>query len=350
MAPKLYYTPTSCGAASFIVAHALGLNIPCETVDLATHKTASGADYYAINPKVRSSPARVRCPRPAGRELTSHTCSTPIGERARPRAGRRHRAERGSCRPAVPGGPCACVSGLRVRSPCVEVGNRSASTSGAHDNQPTLPQKPEGGMAPEPKSTGRYLVQQGLNWVASELHAASGPLFAPGLSAEVKEFCVNRLKAKYKTLNDLLLKDKQFLAGDKFTVADRRVSLPPLQGPQVGLFGAAMRRADRIPWRARLSNSPSLQLLLHRHHVDRLLGHQPGRLSRREGLPGAVQGPPVRGERPRADGHVPGDDQRLMPRVQSESDTRQTPHLDNNQSPAIHTITKRRPGVAWPRC
>ncbi len=51
MAPKLFYTPTSCGAASFIVAHALGLGIPCETVDLKTHKTDRGADYTAINPK-----------------------------------------------------------------------------------------------------------------------------------------------------------------------------------------------------------------------------------------------------------------------------------------------------------
>jgi hypothetical protein len=49
--PKLYYTPTSCGAASFIVAHTAGLALACETVDLGTHKTASGADYYAINAK-----------------------------------------------------------------------------------------------------------------------------------------------------------------------------------------------------------------------------------------------------------------------------------------------------------
>jgi glutathione S-transferase len=49
--PTLYYTPTSCGAASFIVAHALGLGLACETVDLGKHTTASGADFYAINPK-----------------------------------------------------------------------------------------------------------------------------------------------------------------------------------------------------------------------------------------------------------------------------------------------------------
>ena len=49
--PKLYYTPTSCGAASFIAAHTAGIALECETVDLRAHKTASGADYYAINPK-----------------------------------------------------------------------------------------------------------------------------------------------------------------------------------------------------------------------------------------------------------------------------------------------------------
>ena len=48
---KLYYTSTSCGAASFIAAVAAGLKIDAEQVDLSTHKTSSGADFYAINPK-----------------------------------------------------------------------------------------------------------------------------------------------------------------------------------------------------------------------------------------------------------------------------------------------------------
>lgn len=49
--PKLYYTPTSCGAASFMAAHTAGVALQCETVNLGAHKTASGADFYAINPK-----------------------------------------------------------------------------------------------------------------------------------------------------------------------------------------------------------------------------------------------------------------------------------------------------------
>ncbi len=49
--PKLYYTPTSCGAASFLAANIAGLTLECETIDLGSHKTASGADFYTINPK-----------------------------------------------------------------------------------------------------------------------------------------------------------------------------------------------------------------------------------------------------------------------------------------------------------
>ena len=43
---KLYYTSTSCGAASFIAAVAAGLKIDVEQVEISMHKTSSGGDYY----------------------------------------------------------------------------------------------------------------------------------------------------------------------------------------------------------------------------------------------------------------------------------------------------------------
>lgn len=49
--PKLYYTSTSCGAANFIVGHIGGVKFDSEQVDLATHKTASGRNFYEVNPK-----------------------------------------------------------------------------------------------------------------------------------------------------------------------------------------------------------------------------------------------------------------------------------------------------------
>ncbi len=77
------------------------------------------------------------------------------------------------------------------------------------------------GFLPAPKTTARYLVQNSLNWVASELHASIGPLFAPGLTPEVKAFCVERCETKFAKLNDMLLKGgKKYLVGDAFTVAD----------------------------------------------------------------------------------------------------------------------------------
>ena len=55
--------------------------------------------------------------------------------------------------------------------------------------------------------------------MASELHASCGPLFGPA-SDEVKAYLLARVEKKYSTLNDLLLKDKSFLVGNDFTVAD----------------------------------------------------------------------------------------------------------------------------------
>lgn len=46
---KLYYTTTSCGAASYISATLGGITFDSEKVDLGTGKTESGADFEAIN-------------------------------------------------------------------------------------------------------------------------------------------------------------------------------------------------------------------------------------------------------------------------------------------------------------
>lgn len=48
---KLYYSSTSCGAASFIAAFTANVKLEAEQVDIPTHKTSSGNDYYSINPK-----------------------------------------------------------------------------------------------------------------------------------------------------------------------------------------------------------------------------------------------------------------------------------------------------------
>ena len=48
--PKLYWTPASCSAASFIACTIAKLDWDCEYTDISTHKTESGTDFYTINP------------------------------------------------------------------------------------------------------------------------------------------------------------------------------------------------------------------------------------------------------------------------------------------------------------
>ena len=48
---KLYYSPGACSQAAHILLHETGLPHDSEAVDIRAHRTASGGDYLAINPK-----------------------------------------------------------------------------------------------------------------------------------------------------------------------------------------------------------------------------------------------------------------------------------------------------------
>lgn len=48
---KLYYSPGACSLASHIILNEINVDFDLERVDLKTHKTEKGTDYYAINPK-----------------------------------------------------------------------------------------------------------------------------------------------------------------------------------------------------------------------------------------------------------------------------------------------------------
>lgn len=48
---KLYYSPGACSLAPHIVAAEAGLPLDFVKVDLQTHKTETGDDYYQVNPR-----------------------------------------------------------------------------------------------------------------------------------------------------------------------------------------------------------------------------------------------------------------------------------------------------------
>jgi glutathione S-transferase len=155
--PKIYYTPTSCGAASFIAAHIAGLNWEAEPVKLDTHLTASGVDFYSINPK---------------------------------------------------GNVPALVLDNGV------VLNENASVlQYIADQVPGLLAAPYG-------EVDRYLLMQSLNYTTSEVHPLLGGLFNPEHTEETRAFYHKLLGRKLKFMEENLVRGRQYLVGDSLTVAD----------------------------------------------------------------------------------------------------------------------------------
>ncbi len=153
---KLYYTPTSCGAASFLTATIGGINFDSETVDLSTHKTKSGADFYAINPKGN-----------------------------------------------VP----------TIAFPDGSILNENVATL------TYLADKGDAGLAPEPGTPERYRYLNDLALVATELHPSFGPLFNPKLQGEAREAVIENVFRRIDKVT-ARLDGNRFLNGVSLSAAD----------------------------------------------------------------------------------------------------------------------------------
>jgi glutathione S-transferase len=80
-------------------------------------------------------------------------------------------------------------------------------------------QKPESGLAPKPGDPARYKLQEMLNFTTSEMHKGFGNFFNPALTEEWRKAVTDRLALRLDWLSKQL-EGKQFVMGDKFTVAD----------------------------------------------------------------------------------------------------------------------------------
>jgi glutathione S-transferase len=154
---KLYYSPGACSLASHIALREAGLAFELEKVDLRAKKTASGADFLAINSK--------------------------------------------------------------GYVPALELDNGYLLTEGPAIGQYIADQKSESGLAPEAGSLERYQLQSYLNFITSELHKTIGSLFNPAMPAEWKT-SVLALIDKRLTWMEAQLTGKVYLMGAQFTVAD----------------------------------------------------------------------------------------------------------------------------------
>ncbi len=154
---KLYFSPGSCSLSPHIVLREAGLKFDLEQVNNQEKKTKSGVDYWSVNGK--------------------------------------------------------------GQVPVLELDNGESLTEGAVIVQYLADQKPDAGLVPPAGTMQRVRVQEWLNFVASELHKVYAPIFRPTTPDAYKALSKENLGKRLEWVNKQLA-GKQYLMGDKFTVAD----------------------------------------------------------------------------------------------------------------------------------
>ncbi len=154
---KLYFSPGACSLSPHIVLREAGLPFDLEQVDLKAKTTKSGADFRSINPK-----------------------------------------------------------GL---VPVIETDGGGVLTEGPAIVQYIADRAPQSGLAPANGTTERYKLQEWLNFITAEIHKSFTPLFKPNTPDAYKQIAKDKLAEGFAYL-DRHLATRQFLLGDKFTVAD----------------------------------------------------------------------------------------------------------------------------------
>ena len=154
---KLYYSPGACSMAPHIVANEAGFKLDLVKVDIPSKKTADGGDFWAINPK--------------------------------------------------------------GYVPALQLDDGSVLTEVGVIIQYLADQKPESGLAAKPGSMERYHQMEAVNFAATEVHKQLGALFNPKMTPEMKEVQLGVIERRFNTL-EKALEGKQYIMGDKFTIAD----------------------------------------------------------------------------------------------------------------------------------
>jgi glutathione S-transferase len=80
-------------------------------------------------------------------------------------------------------------------------------------------QKPESGLLAKAGSMERYHQMEAINFAATEVHKQLGALFNPKMTPEMREVQMGVIERRFNPLEKSLA-GKQFIMGDKFTVAD----------------------------------------------------------------------------------------------------------------------------------
>lgn len=207
---RLYYSPGACSLSPHIALREAERAFELERVDLKTHRTASGRDYYRINPK-------------------------------------------GSV-------PALELDGLGTE----------VLTEGPAIVQYIADLVPEKRLAPPNGTFARYHLQEWLNFISTEIHKSFSWLFAPDTPAHTQARARGKIGERLTYVNGLFV-DRGFTMGETFTVADgylfvmmrwcERFDIDRLQWPNLTAF------YDRVLDRPSVQAALGAEGLLEHHRI-----------------------------------------------------------------------------------
>lgn len=196
---KLYFAPATCSLSPHILLQELGLAYDLVRVDNRTKRTSEGGDFLTINPK---------------------------------------------------GYVAALV---------LDTGD--VLTEGPAIVQYLADLKPDAGLAPANGTLARVRLQEWLNFITSEIHTGSTPLFNKGLPEDVQNLFKTKLSRRFEFI-EASLATQDYLMGDRFTVAD--AYLFTVLGWMEG-FGIDLSRWPlMVAYRRRIELRPSVAAALER--------------------------------------------------------------------------------------
>lgn len=154
---KLYYSPGACSLSPHIALREAGLAFEPVLASTKSHKLQDGTDYYGINP---------------------------LGY-----------------------------------VPMLELDDGTRLREGPAIVQYIADQVPARNLAPANGTLPRYRLQEWLTFIGTEVHKQFSPLFNAAIPEEVKKMQRDKLASRFQWI-DAELKDKQYLMGENFSVAD----------------------------------------------------------------------------------------------------------------------------------
>lgn len=153
---KLYYSAASCSLASNIALHEAGIAYDKVAVDLKSHQTADGVDFYSLNDK--------------------------------------------------------------GYVPFLVLDNGEGLSEGVAILQYIADLKPESGIAPPNGTLARTRLQEWLTFINSEVHKTIGSMFNPAMHAETRTATIEKASKTLDYLSKKLTGREYLL--DTFSVAD----------------------------------------------------------------------------------------------------------------------------------